>query len=326
VSEAILGTAGQAQIDAVDATPGWTVIGGDYLRHTLIAGTLTFEAILCVTDTDLAARARLFDVTANAVVPNSTTAQTSSLTDVRLTAGILSSDLTTGHVYQIQVECTGDVGETLFALCREARVFGVTYLGDTGTENPFFNTVTVAEKIDLFTGQDGGWQDELGQIIVRTTGAGNPSWSQIGASIFRAYKFAVGDICQIHYHLTHGLCPGTAIFPHVHWTTDGTDANTVKFELSVVYAKGYKRGNFDFASPDVFTVEEAPDGTAYNHVISEDGSGLALDTEVDGLVIVHLARVTNGGTDNEDDVFVLMADVHYQADTVATKTRNYPFY
>ena len=42
--------------------------------------------------------------------------------------------------------------------------------------------------------------------------------------------------------------------------------------------------------------------------------------------LVTLKRVTNGGTDNTDDVFGLMVDLHYQSDRDATRNKVPDFY
>lgn len=47
--------------------------------------------------------------------------------------------------------------------------------------------------------------------------------------------------------------------------------------------------------------------------------------QVDGLVSVRLRRITNGGVDNPNGVFLMLSDMHYQSTAGLTKNRNYPF-
>lgn len=174
-----------------------------------------------------------------------------------------------------------------------------------------------------------GWRDLVGQLReARSVGAGVPVWTQVGTTGFYFYLFDVGDSIQVTYHIDHDYSVGSPIYLHAHWFSNGTNAQPVKWEMSSVFAKGHQQAAFDFTNPVVKTVTQTPTGTAFTHMIAEIADpGLDdFDYEVDGLLHVIYKRVTNGGTDNTDNIFLMTADCHYQADRFATKNKSPNFY
>ena len=170
-----------------------------------------------------------------------------------------------------------------------------------------------------------GWRDIEGQVTVRTTGVGRPVWSQVGATAFWAYKFAVNDSCWFTYHIPHDIADTTVHF-HSHFILDGTVTADVKWQYTWAYAKGYDQEAFDLASPGVITSTLAGAGTAYTHQIAETiGVEIAGLTEPDGMIMMSIKRITNGGVENADDVFMTTSDVHYFSDNRATAARNAPY-
>jgi hypothetical protein len=183
------------------------------------------------------------------------------------------------------------------------------------------------DKINIFAGQSGGWRDITGQAVSPAGGVTVPTWTILTAgSPFYAYKFAVNDQLWYFFHIPHDYAPGTALYLHAHWLSDGTSTNTVKWQFTHSFAKGFNQGNFNTTGTTI-DVTQATDGTAFRHMVSESSTAVsATGLEVDGILMVHLKRITNGGTDNADSVFLLMCDVHYQANTLATKNRAPDFY
>jgi len=181
-------------------------------------------------------------------------------------------------------------------------------------------------KIGDSATNDYGWRDILGQIVQRGVGASDPSWSVISGSIFSAFKFTVGDEIWIAYHIPHDYVPGTDIYFHAHWLSDGTSTATVKWEWSFVYADGFGTGNMAVASPTTATAEEAATGTAHDHMVTETTGVTVAGQEVDGMIYARVRRITNGGTDNTDGIFLMTTDVHYQSNNMATKNKAPNFY
>ena len=177
-------------------------------------------------------------------------------------------------------------------------------------------------------GFDYGWRDLEGTIDTKT-GSTNPTWTIIGTGPFYAYAFdytPTQDEAFITYHVPHDIVPGSDVFFHIHWMTDGTQTNTVKFEVSYTYAKGFDQEAFD-VDGTTFNLEAAASGTAYQHMVSEsDAITIPGLTEPDGLLLVHFKRITNGGSNNTDTVYVLEADLHYQTTNASTKNKAPDFY
>ena len=187
--------------------------------------------------------------------------------------------------------------------------------------------LTVGETIDVFAGQGGGWQDNIGVPKYRTTGLNIPSLVQVGATPFWALQFDLNDWAMFEYHITHDFVPGSAIYPHVHWFADGTNVNTVKWQYQISLAKGHTQGAFNFGSPTTLTVDQASGGLYY-HMIAEiaDPGFSSANLEIDTIVLIKVTRITNGATDNTDNIFMVMSDLHYKSNGSPTKNKAPNFY
>lgn len=176
----------------------------------------------------------------------------------------------------------------------------------------------------LKEGQVGGWKDLKAALVGSAKGSGVPALAAFGPTgNVKQMAFAIGDSVYISVHVEHDIKLPSTMYSHVHWSTNGVDVNTVKWQLSCVNAMGHDQDNFP--ADVVLTVEEAAAGTAWRHMISEDVTGFAA-LEPDSLVIMELKRITNGGTDNTDTVFALYSDIHYETDRYATPSRTPDFY
>jgi hypothetical protein len=172
------------------------------------------------------------------------------------------------------------------------------------------------------------WKD----LVAPMGSAGVPSASAptkraFGPSGLREeYDFSINDYAfPDPFHINHDIEPGNKAYPHVHWSTNGTDTNTVKWEMQIMRALGH--GQAAFAAPTTVYVEQAASGTAWQHMVAEvsDGDALTL-VEPDELVLIVLRRVTNGGTNNTDQVFGLQVDLHYESTLVGTQNKAPDFY
>lgn len=180
-------------------------------------------------------------------------------------------------------------------------------------------------KIDT-DAPDFGYRDITGEVRTRGIGATDPAWTQVGATPFYAYAFAVNDVCWIDFHIPHDYTIGTDIYIHTHWFPSGTNTNSVKWQYEYAYAKGHNQGAFNFATATTVTAEQSPPGTAYQHMVTETVAQTVTGMEPDGILAVKMTRITNGATDNADTIFVQTLDVHYQSTNLATKNRSPSFY
>ena len=183
------------------------------------------------------------------------------------------------------------------------------------------------QKIGMY-GQDGAWYDMLTSINTGKVGLANaPTWTAFGPTGTNyAYAFIVNDYIQLGgFHINHDIKRDSKLYPHVHWTTDGTDTNTVKWELSYTVAKGHNQEAFP--ADTVINITQAGSGTAWQHMIAEVTAGVAIQApEIDSILMMRLKRVTNGGTDNTDDVFGIFVDLHYQRERTGSKNKSPDFY
>ena len=106
----------------------------------------------------------------------------------------------------------------------------------------------------------------------------------------------------------------------------GTDTtNTVKWEFTYTFAKGFGQEAFDTTGTAV-TAEQASDGQ-YKHMITEtDGVDIPTLTEPDGFIIVIVKRITNGATDTANDIFGISSDIHIKSTGLPTKNKAPNFY
>lgn len=181
--------------------------------------------------------------------------------------------------------------------------------------------------VDVFTAQSGGWNDLIGRIQASTAPGQIPTFTQVGTTNNYEWAFQVGDVAFIKYHMTHDYAPGTDIHFHVHWFPSGTATQNVKWQVEYWHAKGHNQAAFAFgAAGTIVTFEEAGPGVAYRHMTTESAAVTIAGLEVDSIIICVLTRITNGGVDNANTIFVPVMDVHYKVGTVATKNRTPNFY
>lgn len=181
---------------------------------------------------------------------------------------------------------------------------------------------------ELQTRTKSGWVDLVSPLVVEGVPTGNlPTFLPFGPSgLRRELAFDIGDYAFAKpFHVNHDVKPGGLALLHAHWSTNGTDQNTVKWEFQVSRALGHQQAYF--TAETSYFVEQAGWNGAWRHMVAEVSIGDALTlTEPDELILVTLRRVTNGGTDNAGQVFGLTVDFHYQSDRNATLNRAPNFY
>lgn len=184
--------------------------------------------------------------------------------------------------------------------------------------------------VDDTEDNDVGWADLTSSVSLAGVPASNaPVLDAFGPSGLREEaKFDLNEYCFLQpFHVNHDIVPVTCqAYLHVHWSTNGTNVQPVKWEMQVSRALGHDQANF--GAPVSIYVQAAAAGTAWRHMITEvtDLADVLTLTEPDELVLVTLRRVTNGATDNTDKVFGLTVDLHYQTDRRATPNRAPNFY
>lgn len=169
-----------------------------------------------------------------------------------------------------------------------------------------------------------GWRDLRVPVVAQAPAAAAPTLTAFGPTgTVQQYAFALNDAVYLSAQVNHDYVPGSTAHVSVHWSTNGTNANTVKWQIDYTLASGHNQSNFP--ADGTVTVEEAAQGTAWRHMTTQDATGFSL-IEVGTVICMKLTRITNGGTDNADTVFGLSVDFHYQVQQYATKNRAPNFY
>lgn len=203
----------------------------------------------------------------------------------------------------------------------------ITLQSEVGRELLPLEADTNIQELDERTGT--GWKDLVGMIL--PIGSANPpALTAFGPSGLRTEPaFDIGEYAHVSaFHVNHDVKVGGKAYVHVHWSTDGVDTNSVKWEFQISRALGHDQAFFGGAVS--YFVEQQPNQVAsgaWRHYIAEVGDIDVLTlTEPDELLLVTIRRVTNGATDNTDTVFGVMVDFHYEADKSATLNKSPDFY
>ena len=184
--------------------------------------------------------------------------------------------------------------------------------------------------------QLGGWRDLIGNPIIYTVGANDPTWVTYRGNI-RQFRFsnAVMNEMWFTYHMDHDYKPQSDLFLHVHWSQITADATKqVKWYFDVSYAKGHQQA--PFIAPITTSVTQASSATQYQHMIAEvqlsavSPSASQLDSttiEVDGVILVRIYRDPADVADTlTQEPFLHTVDIHYQADRMSTPNKAPNFY
>lgn len=174
-----------------------------------------------------------------------------------------------------------------------------------------------------------GWDDLIGPLANgHTTNTNDPAWVAFRNGIY-AYSFSATAMREIWltFHVNHGYAPGTKLYPHIHWSTAGTNTGVVRWGIEYTIAKCYSQEVFPTTS--TLYLEQAADATPYTHQIietTEPNAIVSTHIEPDSLILIRMFRDAAHANDTcTDAAFGLQCDIHFQRNSVSTPNRNYPF-
>jgi len=204
-----------------------------------------------------------------------------------------------------------------------------------GVSIPDTKAINLEGTSYIKTDSGDGWKDIIAQLIVRGTGANDPTWEAItGTSTMFAYSFSatVRQDFWVAFHINHDYALGTPIYPHVHWINAAASPNTgnVRWGFEYAVAKGHNQQAVPTLTTTTVYVAQASPATRYQHMVAEIGTGDSIpvtNLEPDSIVYMRIFRDAADAADTcTDKVYVLTADCHYQSNTFATKNRSPSFY
>jgi hypothetical protein len=198
-------------------------------------------------------------------------------------------------------------------------------------------TRTSSTTFNLSGNESYGWRDLVGQIVVRGSGAQDPSFVNIpGSTNMYAYEFPTNPASNkqfwVNYHIDHDYAFGTPIYLHVHWINAAATPNTgvVRWGFEYSVAKGHQQQAFNLTSTTTVYVEQTCNATRYMHHIAEISVGDAIpatNLEPDSIIMTRIFRDTDSANDtNTDSVFPLLVDCHYLSDRLNTPNKAPAFY
>ena len=184
-------------------------------------------------------------------------------------------------------------------------------------------------SVTVSSGTNYIWKDLLGDYHPPSGGGTNPSLATfIGGLQYNAFSASSMNEVWTMFHIGHDYAPGTVVYPHVHWSTTGTNTGVVRWGFEYTVAKGHQQQAF--ASPTTVYVEQAGTGTAYKHMIAEVALASAIpatNMEPDTLILMRVFRDAANANDTQTGTaFLFFIDCHYQAKFFGSKNKTPPFY
>ena len=173
------------------------------------------------------------------------------------------------------------------------------------------------------------WYDMLAPISSagRRGAAADFDWTEYNGTGIYQPDFAINEDGIVNFHINHDIKPLSDIYPHVHWSADGTDANPVHWELNYIFASRNDVTPTAFSAKQTITLIASNPGNAFSHFVTEvDDDNAFTAPEVDSILMFQIKRVTNGATENTDTIFAHFLDIHYQRDRFGTPNKAPDFY
>lgn len=184
---------------------------------------------------------------------------------------------------------------------------------------------------DLDTRTKAGWRDLICGLETRS-GPTQPVLQNFRNGIY-LYAFSP-DIIQEAFataHIDHDYDYGTALYPHMHFTTDTTNTGTVRwgFEYTAAQRRDGALGFYTFGPTTTVYVDHVVDNVAYSHYVAEVSTGNAIDgtnIDTDTVILFRVFRdATHANDTYPDPVYGFTFDLHYQSARYATPNKAAPF-
>jgi len=184
---------------------------------------------------------------------------------------------------------------------------------------------------DLATRTNAGWRD----LVMGFEARGGPNSAVLTnyRNGIYLYAFAAARTQEVFStaHIDHDYKVGTALYPHIHFTTSTLSSGVVRwgFEYTWAQRRDGAVGHYTFGPTTMVYTEYTVTGESYVHHVSEVSTGGAIDgtnIDVDTVILFRIFRDGDHANDTyPDQVFGFTADLHYQSDKHATPNKAAPF-
>jgi hypothetical protein len=192
------------------------------------------------------------------------------------------------------------------------------------------NNLTVEKDGTIvFNGTTTVWEDYVTPINRATFGgaSNDPAPTKLfddgaGSAGIWALVFSNGDEVIITAQLPHSWKVGSTIYPHIHFMTTSDVSPSDNFGIEFEYSWVDRDG--DFPANTTLTTIDIPTGVNTNNmhqlgnitVAGVDGSGHNMES----LLLIRIKRIAADADDYGDGVAIMDFDIHYEKDTVGSKT------
>lgn len=152
------------------------------------------------------------------------------------------------------------------------------------------NITTLSTRIETIPTLT-GWNDLVFEITNKNTGSSSPNWEKVSNTSFFGYNFSTNKECNISFIMRKDFKLGGQAFFQVHWFSDGTDLNSVKWRID--YTIATPNGTFFNPSKTIF-IEQNGSGIPFKYMVSS--TNVSIDTTnltYDSVILVRLSRIQN---------------------------------
>lgn len=185
------------------------------------------------------------------------------------------------------------------------------------------NNTTIEEDGTItFNGDATVYNDiYIGLTGAKVPAANTPTWATFTTNT-SAYTFDVNDYIDINpSEMLHNWKEGSDIELHLHWATNGTDANERAVKWQIYFSWGDMNEAFSAEqTASVETIIAATDADL-THKYSSFGSFSGTGFKIGSIGTLRLKRITSTGTAPSNDPFGLMVGVHYEIDTIGSRSQ-----
>lgn len=198
------------------------------------------------------------------------------------------------------------------------------FFGDASNNTTFEADGTMVARGDATTFND----IQTPMLSGRNPGGDTPILTNFVGNLLR-YRFAVGNFLDMPgVELLHDWKEGSALEIHVHWATAVANNATprgVKWEIEWTLANIESQGGTVVfpnttisaqATDAVIAANEAARTHKYTSIVAIDATGF----KIGAYLLFRVRRITATGTAPATDPFGLAVGVHYQKDTLGSRT------